>query len=312
MAWNYKKTELLTPIYKPSEYIVCKVNEEYNKFIVETKVLKEYLIGTPLLLCKESTKQTMYLTELDNLFDFMEWDEENVFIDFKPDKYEYGVVLGFKLPEMLFPILKRFHWSWTYNLNHYLLQGEFRKLNLLLNVEARKNVLIIPNKELVYASFTDFNFFKTKVVIIGQSPYPNEKDATGIAFQINHPKLTESLKHINKAVKEINGTGIQYDLQNWINQGVLLLNAELTFNKDVNGFSLWKPFLIEVIKAIDNLKHNVVYVLIGKQAQLLKGHIDLKQEILECEHPLSGTYNKREWIHNDIFRKIQTLTDIKL
>lgn len=312
MAWDYKKTEYLTPVYKPSEYIVCKIDEEYNKFIVSIKVLKEYLIGTPLLLCKESTKQTMYLTELDNLFDFKEWDAENVFIDFKPDKYEYGIVLGFKLPEMLFPILKRFHWSWTYNLAHYLLQGEFRKLNLLLNVEARKHSTIIPDKELVYASFTNFNFFNTKVVIIGQDPYPNEKDATGIAFQINHPKLTESLKHINKAVKEINGDGIQYDLQNWINQGILLLNSSLTYQKNVKDASLWKPFMIEVIKAIDNLKHNVVYVLIGKQAQDLKGHIKIGQEILECEHPAAASYNNRDWQHNDVFKKIEILTDIKL
>jgi uracil-DNA glycosylase len=312
MAWNYNKTELLNPVFKPSEYIVCKVNEEYNKFIVEKKVLMEYLIGTPLLLCKESTKQTMYMCELDNLFDFLEWDEDNVFVDFKPDRYDYGNVLGFKLPEMLFPILKRFHWSWTYNLNHYFLQGDFRQLNMLLNVEARKHALIIPNKELIYASFTNFNFFDTKVVIIGGYPYSDEKDATGIAFQINHPKLTDSLKHINKAIKEINEDGIQYDLQNWINQGILLLNSSLTYQQGVKCATLWMPFLIEVIKAIDNLKHDVVYVLMGKQANELRQHIKLKQNVLECENPIVASMENREWKHNDVFRKIQNLTNIKL
>ena len=296
------KKVIQKPNYEREDFILIYIGEE-TVFRIKTNILMKYLIGTPLLLLN-SQDQTMYMSELDNVLDFVKEDDIYSYVQFKPEKY------NFAYDKFWLQLMKRFHWSWLFYSRRYFME-EFRTLNQLLNVEARKHHTVIPSKDLIYSAFTNFNMFDTKVCIIGQDPYPNEKDATGIAFQVNHGNLTSSLKHINKAVQEINMVGIQPDLNNWIEQGVLLLNSALTYTKDVKSFGLWKPFIIHIIKCLDSLKHPVVYVLVGKQANELRQFISLKQTVLEVEHPAAASYNKREWEHNDAFRRLQNITDIK-
>lgn len=293
------------PNYEKEDFILIYV-EDKNKFIVEKGLLKEYLIGTPLLLLNNNN-QTMYMSELDNVLDFKEYDEENSYVEFKPEKY------NFAFDDFWLPLCKRFHWSWLFYSRRYFME-DFRKLNMSLNVEARKHHVITPHKDDVYNVFTKHNMFNTRLVIIGQDPYPNNDDANGFAFATNNYKKPVSLQHIDKAIKELNGVGIEDNtLSNWIEQGVLLLNSALTLNQDKSADygQLWQPFIIHIIKSLDSLNTNLVYLLVGKKAQFFKQHIHFKQEIFEVEHPAAASYNNREWEHKNVFKQIQEITNIK-
>jgi uracil-DNA glycosylase len=78
------------------------------------------------------------------------------------------------------------------------------------------------------------------------------------------------------------------DLTNWVKQGVLLLNKTLTvFEKKSNSHKkIWKGFVNDVIKYINNNSEGVIFVLWGNDAKSLKKYIDVdKHFILEHTHP---------------------------
>ena len=119
-------------------------------------------------------------------------------------------------------------------------------------------------------------FFKpddVKVLILGQDPYPNPEDAHGFAFSSNNKKTPASLKNIFKAIDDAynsnlsNSKNFSNNLQNWVNEGVLLLNTALTYeiydhqtdktnSKKIQQkiqkkhMKSWEPFTLDIIHAI--------------------------------------------------------------
>ena len=102
---------------------------------------------------------------------------------------------------------------------------------------------------------------KTKVLIIGQDPYPNPDRAQGISFSFRknltaEDSLSNMFSKINDAYKIENTCT---DLTCWAKQGVLLLNTSLTFTeknttKAWNKF--WKPVVNYVINKLIDYKKN--------------------------------------------------------
>jgi uracil-DNA glycosylase len=94
---------------------------------------------------------------------------------------------------------------------------------------------LAPTKDKILASMEHFPPLATKVVIIGQDPYPTEGQACGLAFSIPHNWTTTGIPASLRAIIEcLKNTDIlsneveRGDLTNWAKQGVLLLNAALT------------------------------------------------------------------------------------
>ena len=80
-----------------------------------------------------------------------------------------------------------------------------------------------------------------------------------------------------------------YSLKSWANQGVLLLNRNLTVEhyKPNSHAYIWKDFTIELVHNLSNYNPNLIFVLIGRDAIELKEHIHVHNtNIIECEHPL--------------------------
>jgi uracil-DNA glycosylase len=104
--------------------------------------------------------------------------------------------------------------------------------------QSYKSQIVLPNEENIFRCFNYFNVDNLEVVIIGQDPYPNQGDACGLAFSVERNyNLPHSLQNIFKELK--NDLGIKRtngDLSDWSNQGVLLLNAALTFSKSQPDF----------------------------------------------------------------------------
>lgn len=130
----------------------------------------------------------------------------------------------------------------------------------------------IPEQEKVFRAFSYFKPRDTKVIIIGQDPYPDKMDACGLSFSVDHPKIPPSLRNIFKELNNdldipMPATG---NLEPWAEQGVLLLNTILTTkrNKSLAHADMgWEEFTKNKVQKILDNKHPVVIIAWGKNAQ---------------------------------------------
>lgn len=167
----------------------------------------------------------------------------------------------------------------------------FKELQSFVD-EEYKNKTVFPERKNIYASLENTPFDKIKVVIIGQDPYHGEGEAHGFAFSVKPGiKIPPSLKNI---YKELNA---EYDcyipnngyLMKWAEQGVLLLNAVLTVEKDKPASHQgkgWETFTDRVIEEIDKKDEPVVFMLWGNFAKSKKELLNNKNHlVLESPHP---------------------------
>lgn len=154
-----------------------------------------------------------------------------------------------------------------------------------------------PEEEVLSALNIDLN--TVKCVILGQDPYIQEQQAHGLSFSVRHGiKVPPSLLNIFKELKtDLNIEPPTHgNLENWKNEGVLLLNRMLTVEagKPLSHANIgWEEFTEEIIKLINDKLENVVFILWGKPAQQVKSLIDSKKHlILTSVHPSPLSANK--------------------
>jgi uracil-DNA glycosylase len=144
------------------------------------------------------------------------------------------------------------------------------------------------------------NTTKTKVLILGQDPYPTPGHANGLAFSVKpdvHP-LPRSLKNIFKEL--VDDIGCPYptngDLTPWTEEGVLLLNSCLTtdpFKPGAHQGLGWESLATEVIEALSNDTKRRVFILWGREAQKYENLINQDNHlVIKSVHPspLSANY----------------------
>ena len=155
---------------------------------------------------------------------------------------------------------------------------------------------------------------KTKVLIIGQDPYPNPDRAQGIAFSFRKNLPPEdSLSNMFAKIKEAYGVeNTCTDLTCWAKQGVLLLNTSLTFTrKDLTKIwgKFWKPVIEHIInRLIEHKKKSgepLVIMLWGCPANEVK-QLDYQKDsefentnikILRSSHPSNNYGASRKGIY---------------
>lgn len=157
---------------------------------------------------------------------------------------------------------------------------------------------ILPPAEHIFAALERTPLSKTRVVILGQDPYPTPGHAHGLSFSVEpHVKpLPRSLNNIYKEMIDDIGTApMTGDLRFWADQGVLLLNTVLTVPAgDANGHKAfgWQSLAHQMLAATSN--RPTAYVLWGKQAQALAPHISTPKDgtnpenghlMIETAHP---------------------------
>ena len=185
----------------------------------------------------------------------------------------------------------KIHDSW-----YFVLKEEFEKkywIELSTKVKnSYKNKIIFPKPSLIFNAFNSTHLNDVKVVIIGQDPYHGQGQANGLSFSVNEgiaipPSLLNIFKELESDLNiPIPNSG---NLQSWANQGVLLLNTVLTVEKD-NANSHkdlgWEIFTKKVIEIVSSKLENIVFILWGKQAQLIEDIIDTsKHHIINSVHP---------------------------
>jgi uracil-DNA glycosylase len=183
--------------------------------------------------------------------------------------------------------------SWKPVLQQEFDKPYFKALIDFLKQEKAAGKTIFPPGPQIFAAFDYTAFNDVRVVIIGQDPYHGQGQAHGLCFSVNKGiAVPPSLQNIYKEIKtDIEGfeTPNHGDLSHWAKQGVLMLNATLTVEKDKAGSHQgkgWEAFTDAVIKVVSTQKENVVFILWGKFAQSKARLIDeTKHLILMAAHP---------------------------
>lgn len=128
-----------------------------------------------------------------------------------------------------------------------------------------------------------------RVVIIGQDPYPTPGHAIGLSFAINQGvALPRSLNNMMKELRsdlahdfEAGRVTTGGDLARWVEQGVMLLNRELT----LPGHRLWQSFTDQALRALVGATDGrLVVVLWGNHAAKAEPAVE-GAVVLRSAHP---------------------------
>lgn len=166
-----------------------------------------------------------------------------------------------------------------------------------------------PPKPLVFTAFERCPFDRVQVVILGQDPYHGPGEAHGLSFSVpDGIKIPPSLQNIYREIATdfdqilLPSSG---NLLPWAEQGVLLLNATLSVEKDKPNSHAklgWQNFTSAVIELLSSQKENLVFLLWGNFAQQKGKHIDAsKHLVLRCGHPSPLSANQGKWFGNKHF-----------
>lgn len=200
------------------------------------------------------------------------------------------------------------HPSWQSILSDEIQKPYFKDLMKMVD-EEYQNYICFPPKELIFSAFDCCSFDDLKVVIIGQDPYHGTGEANGLSFSVNDGiKIPPSLRNIFREINNDLGTIFlpnSGNLEHWAKQGILLLNASLSVQKDSpnsHKHLKWNLFTDAVIQKISDEKSNVVFLLWGSFAQKKGSKIDKnKHLVLESGHPSPMSANQGKWFGNKHF-----------
>ncbi len=151
---------------------------------------------------------------------------------------------------------------------------------------------VYPEGKNIFNAFNLCPLPNVKVVIIGQDPYHEPRQAHGLCFSVQDGvEFPPSLQNIFKEIESDLGTPVppSGNLERWARQGVFLLNSILTVRAHQAASHAnkgWETFTDEVIKQISDKTENVVFMLWGNYAKVKGKVIDTKKHlILNTVHP---------------------------
>jgi uracil-DNA glycosylase len=182
--------------------------------------------------------------------------------------------------------------SWKAALQDEFSRDYFQAIVSFLKDAKAQGRTIYPPGSLIFNAFNQTPFERVKVVILGQDPYHNPGQAMGLSFSV--PKGVGTPPSLRNIYKEIeNSLGIPAashgDLTHWASQGVLLLNAMLTVERNQPGSHQkigWQHFTDAAIRALSEQREHLVFMLWGNFARKKKELIDTDRHlVLESPHP---------------------------
>ena len=179
-----------------------------------------------------------------------------------------------------------------------MLGGEFdqpymQQLRQFLQQQKSAGKVIYPPGSQWFAAFNSTPFDQVRVVILGQDPYHGPNQAHGLCFSVvPGVKVPPSLANIYK--EQADDLGLVQPpahgcLTSWAQQGVLLLNATLTVEQADAGAHQgkgWEQFTDSAIRALNDQRRGIVFLLWGSYAQKKGAFIDQSRHlVLKSVHP---------------------------
>ncbi len=215
--------------------------------------------------------------------------------------------------------------SWKEPLRDMCERPEIDRLVTFLKERESSGAVIYPKKQDMFAALRATPFDKVRVVIVGQDPYHGPGQAHGLSFSVQ-PGIPQppSLKNIFKELHTDLGipTPQAGTLTSWAEQGVLMLNAILSVEKQSPASHAgkgWEIFTDAIIEALLKSKRPIVFMLWGAYAQKkvaqLQQYIDLSYHlILKAAHPspysATGFFGCRHFSQANAFLKEHNLPEI--
>lgn len=211
--------------------------------------------------------------------------------------------------------------KWDEILKEEFSKDYFRDLIKFVEEEYKTKTIFPPQNE-IFNAFRYTSYEDIKVVILGQDPYHGEHQAQGLSFSVrNEVGRPPSLQNIFKEIES--DLGIKMTKNNslipWAKEGVLLLNAVLTVEKDKAASHKeqgWEKFTDAVIKKINEKETPVVFILWGAYARSKKTLItNPNHYIIESPHPspfsaYNGFFGSKPFSKTNTFLKANNISPI--
>lgn len=177
--------------------------------------------------------------------------------------------------------------------------------------EERKIKNIYPPHNLMFKVF-EKNIDDIKIVLIGQDPYIRNGQAMGLSFSVPQniimpPSLYNIFTEIKNEFPERKYKFTHGDLTKWYNNGIFLLNSALTVieGKSNSQQDLWSWFTDHVIEYINSKKHDIVFLLLGKNAISKQIYINKNiNHIVTGVHPSPMSANNG-FFNSGIFKNVE-------
>ena len=151
---------------------------------------------------------------------------------------------------------------------------------------------VYPSKDEIFAALNATPFDAVKIVILGQDPYHGPGQAHGLCFSVRqNVPVPPSLRNIYKELAaDINFLPPKHGcLNEWAQQGVLLLNSVLTVEENLAASHKdkgWEKFTDSIVSHLNDKAENIVFILWGNYAQKKGAMIDRARHlVLESPHP---------------------------
>jgi len=151
---------------------------------------------------------------------------------------------------------------------------------------------VYPSKDEIFAALNATPFDAVKIVILGQDPYHGPGQAHGLCFSVRqNVPVPPSLRNIYKELAaDINFLPPKHGcLNEWAQQGVLLLNSVLTVEGNLAASHKdkgWEKFTDSIVSHLNDKAENIVFILWGNYAQKKGAMIDRARHlVLESPHP---------------------------
>lgn len=186
----------------------------------------------------------------------------------------------------------KLHSQWRQVIGDEFDKEYMQTLREFLIQRKHQGAVIYPPADEWFSALNHTLFQDVRVVILGQDPYHGVGQAHGLCFSVRPGiKVPPSLANIFKEIK----SDLSIDQPNhgclvsWAQQGVLLLNATLTVedaNAGAHQGKGWEQFTDQIIKAVNEHRKGVVFMLWGSHAQKKSAMIDASRHlILKSVHP---------------------------
>lgn len=182
--------------------------------------------------------------------------------------------------------------SWLNVLGGEFDQPYMQQLREFLVLQKGAGRVIYPPSSQWFSAFNSTPFDQVRVVILGQDPYHGPNQAHGLCFSVMPGvKVPPSLMNIYKELQD--DLAVQPPshgcLTSWAEQGVLLLNATLTVeqaNAGAHQGKGWERFTDQAIRALNDQRDGIVFLLWGSYAQKKGAFIDQSRHlVLKSVHP---------------------------
>lgn len=182
--------------------------------------------------------------------------------------------------------------DWSVPLRTRLSNEYFSKMLAFINQVYANGARVYPPEDRIFRAIELTSLAETKVIIVGQDPYPQPGKAQGLSFSYPADYVVtraDSIVNIQKELADEGFVKADSDLTNWATQGVLLLNAVLTvpeFSSNAHAGKIWEPLTDEIIKIASDDDRPKVFILWGAFARKKALLIDSEKHlIIESAHP---------------------------